>query len=156
MDENKQKEAVEFVKKQWEKVAQEVNQRLDKEALSNWVKDVDTRVQRNLFPQFPVDVIETKDAYIVRAQLLGASKDNVDVRVSGNRLRIVVTLAPDTAVLEEGSRFLRKEIGRQPLERVLRFNLNIDEKEVKASFEEGILELVLPVIPEDETKVTLD
>ncbi|MGL4522870.1 MAG: hypothetical protein ACRCWQ_10000, partial [Bacilli bacterium] len=99
MDEkNRQKEAVDYVKKQWNKVAKEVSARIDKDAIRDWVKDVDTKVQRNVFPQFPVDVAETDTTYIVRAQIGAATKENIEVSFSENRVRIEVKLIEDQSV----------------------------------------------------------
>ncbi|MGL4820356.1 MAG: Hsp20/alpha crystallin family protein [Bacilli bacterium] len=157
MDEkNKQKEAVEYVKKQWNKVAKEVSARIDKDAIRDWVKDVDTKVQRNMFPQFPVDVAETDVSYIVRAQIAAATKDHIEVSFSENKVRIAVNFLADQSVSGEEVRWVRKEIGRAPLERIIRFARTIDEKNARATFQNGILELVIPVISPSEHTIEVE
>lgn len=90
----------------------------------------------------PVNVLETPDAYIFRMDLPGVGKDQISVEVRGNRLII------------QGERALAEEAGITAYHSVeckagcfqRAFNLpglvNVDE--AKATYVDGVLEVVLP------------
>ena len=87
-----------------------------------------------------VDVYETEDAFVVRAELAGVRRDDLRVTVDGERLRI-------RGIREGGdSRALRlhqMEIASGPFERSLRIPADVDRDRVSAHLEDGLLTVTM-------------
>ncbi len=91
---------------------------------------------------FRADVKETNDAYIVQADLPGFKKEDITVDLENDYLTI---RAERQAAEEEkdGDRLIRSERHYGSFTR--RFYVNgINEEEVKASLEDGVLTIELP------------
>ena len=90
-----------------------------------------------------LDVIERDNEFIVRAEMPGIKKDEIEVSLENG----VLTLgAQTTSVTEEkdGERVIRQERRYGKYVRSLRIGKDIDEKKVKAAYKDGVLELTLP------------
>jgi HSP20 family molecular chaperone IbpA len=98
------------------------------EALGRTVDDVET-----LAP--PVDIYETKDEFIVVADLPGVSPENVSVKLSGDRLEVEGQQALPQELVGFGApvRFARSFVVPD----------SIDAAGVKATSEQGILTIRL-------------
>lgn len=87
-----------------------------------------------------IDVIERDEEVLVRAELPGVEKKDIDVAVSDASLTISATpRAPE----EEGE-YHCCEIGAAPFTRTVRLPVEVDSEKAKASFKDGLLELHLP------------
>ena len=86
----------------------------------------------------PIDLMDRKDELVALVSLPGRSKDMIDLRVTEDTLTISAK-----AVAREG-KYLRREIENQNLEREIKLPLEVKPEQVKASFNEGILEVHLP------------
>ena len=87
-----------------------------------------------------VDVFETEEAVIVRAELAGVRRGDLRVTVDGDLLRI--------RGLREGSgaaavRLHQMEIATGPFERCLRVPADVDRDRVTAHLEDGLLTVTL-------------
>lgn len=92
--------------------------------------------------QPPVDIVETEQAYEVRAELPGVQKDDVQLSVENN----VLTLT--------GERKLEKDVNKENYHRIERlygtfsrsFTLpsKVDAERVEAKYENGLLTVVIP------------
>ena len=90
----------------------------------------------------PVDIYETGDSLVLKAELPGINPDDVEIRVEDNTLYL------------KGERKFEKEVKEESLHRVERsygtfarsFVLpnTIDSDKVKAEYENGILTLTMP------------
>ena len=89
-----------------------------------------------------VDVIDREDEIVVRAELPGVDKDGLDVSLSDNLLTIRATTKHEKE--EEKGHFHRREISRGEFQRSIRLPANVEGDKAKASFKEGMLELVAP------------
>ena len=90
-----------------------------------------------------LDVIERDNEFIVRAEMPGIKKDEIEVSLENG----VLTLgAQTTSATEEkdGERVIRQERRYGKYVRSLRIGKDIDEKKVKAAYKDGVLELTLP------------
>lgn len=88
---------------------------------------------------FPVDVEDHGEEFLVSADLPGLRKQNLDISVRKDKLRIVADFGDDA----DGT-YHRKERGRGEVRRVIRLPERIDEKRVAASYDEdGILRITL-------------
>jgi HSP20 family protein len=91
---------------------------------------------------FKVDVIDRDTEVVVRAELPGVSKDELDVSLSGNVLTIRTHSRHETT--EEKGQYHRREISTGELQRTMRLPTEVDGDKTKATFKDGVLELIAP------------
>ncbi|MFW6238656.1 MAG: Hsp20/alpha crystallin family protein [Halanaerobiales bacterium] len=91
---------------------------------------------------FKTDIKETEEAYIIEAELAGMSKDDINIEVDEDNYLTI--MARNEEVHEEGDdSYIRRERSRGHYAR--RFYLeNVNEEEIEANYDNGILEVVLP------------
>ena len=89
----------------------------------------------------PVDVIETEDGVIVRADVPGVSPEQVGVHVRGDTLELH---APVNRPLPDNARVLLAEYGVGDWRRILRLSPAIDRERITARCASGVLEVRLP------------
>ena len=85
-----------------------------------------------------IDLLETDDELIALVALPGASKEIIDLRVTEDSLYVDAKANP-----REG-RYLRREINTMGMKRELKLPVEVKPEQVRASFKDGILEVVLP------------
>jgi HSP20 family protein len=92
----------------------------------------------------PVDIYETANRIVLKAEMPGLHRDDIGVEIAGN----ILTLHGEKRVEREV-----EEANYHRLERVFgtferRFSLpkNVDQQSVKASYKDGVLEVSLPKI----------
>jgi HSP20 family protein len=89
-----------------------------------------------------VDVIERDNEVVVKAELPGVDKKDLDVSVTSNTVTIKGTSSSEEK--EEKGDYYRCEISRGSYSRTLSLPADVDEEKTKAKFKDGILELTLP------------
>ena len=89
-----------------------------------------------------VDVIDRDDAVIVKAELPGVDKKDIDVSVTSNTVTIKGSTSHEEK--EEKGDYYRCEISRGSYSRTLSLPAEVDEEKTKAKIKDGILELTLP------------
>lgn len=89
-----------------------------------------------------VDLIERDDELIIKAELPGVDKKDLDVSVTSNTVSIKGTTSHEEK--EEKGDYYRCEISRGSYSRTLALPVEVDEAKVKATFKDGVLELTLP------------
>jgi len=103
----------------------------------------------DLFPA--MDVKEREGEYVVVADIPGAKKEDIDVTLENGILTISAETKSETEE-KEGERLLRRERRYGNYVRSLRLGTQIDEKNVKANYKDGVLELILPKAEEVKPK----
>lgn len=88
-----------------------------------------------------VDVIEKDDEIIVKAELPGVDKKDLDISVTNNTVTIKGTTSHEEK--EEKGDYYRCEISRGSYSRTLSLPAEVDEDKTKAKFKNGILNLTL-------------
>ena len=91
-----------------------------------------------------VDVIDRDNEVVVRAELPGVSKEDLEVSLSDNLLTIRTRTHHEET--EETGRYHRREITSGELERSVRLPADVEGDKTRASFKDGVLELVAPKI----------
>ncbi len=102
-----------------------------------------------------IDVIETDTELVVKAELPGVSKDDIDLTLHEDRL----LLSGGTRHEEEtsGEGYVRREIRSGTFRRSIPLPAAIDAERLEASFDNGVLTIRAPKIEEQErgTKVEI-
>jgi HSP20 family protein len=90
----------------------------------------------------PVDLWETKDAYHLRADLPGVTGNELEINATSDSISIGGEVKARTDVTEDG--WLRQERRVGKFQRAFTLPVAIDPTKVEATFENGVLQLVLP------------
>jgi HSP20 family protein len=89
-----------------------------------------------------IEISETENEVIVRADLPGFSKEEVSVNATENTLTIEAKRKEKKE--EKGERFYRIERKIGSLRRTVSLPVEIDAERAKAKMKDGVLEIVLP------------
>ncbi|WP_454767159.1 Hsp20/alpha crystallin family protein [Cupriavidus campinensis] len=92
---------------------------------------------------FKVDVTESDTSYTITADLPGAKKEDIDVSVDRGTVMISAKLEKHSEV-KEGDRVIRQERYSGSMQRAFTLDANIDMEKIDASFQDGVLRVVLP------------
>lgn len=90
----------------------------------------------------PVDLWETPEAYHLRADLPGLTADDIDINVTADSVQFSGELKGQTDVTTEG--WLRQERRTGKFQRGFSLPMQLDPNKVEATFDNGVLSLVLP------------
>lgn len=96
--------------------------------------------------QMRIDVSEKPDAYLVKADVPGVRKDDIHVRVDGNRVQIDVEVREENEK-REGEKVLRSERYYGSVSRAFSLAQDLDSARVQARYADGVLSLELPKKP---------
>ncbi len=100
---------------------------------------------------FPaIDVYDDGDKIVVKAELPGVNKDDIEIVVKDNELVIKGEKKKEEEVKEENYYYSERSFGR--FVRSIRLPVEIKADEVKARFKNGILEIELPKVEEARPK----
>jgi len=94
-------------------------------------------------PQIKLDVSEGDANYVVKAEVPGVRKEDIDVRIEGNQVTISAEVKKDKEEKKDG-RVLRSERHYGYASRSFSLACDVDEAKSGAKYENGILELTLP------------
>jgi len=92
---------------------------------------------------FPVDVAENDKAYVLRGDLPGVKKDDINITVDGDTVAITAEVKNEKEV-KNGERVLRTERQYGKVYRAFTLGQAVDEAAVQAKYADGVLELTLP------------
>ena len=137
--------------------------------LTHWERDMDRMMEdffgRRMRPWWPerwskteemevkpaiVDVFEEKDDIVVKAELPGIEKDNIQVNLTDHTLTIKGENKKEEEVKEEN--YYRAERSYGSFLRTLDLPRDVRADQVKASFKNGILEVRMPKTEEAKAK----
>ena len=97
-----------------------------------------------------VDISENKDNLVVKAELPGVDAKDVNVNISGNMLTIKGEKKQEKEEKDEQSHYIERRYGS--FQRSFQLPANIKTEKIDASFEKGILQVVLPKTEEAKKK----
>ena len=137
--------------------------------LGHWERDMDRMMEdffgRRMRPWWPdrwcrgeemdlkvptVDLFEEKDEVVVKAELPGIDKDNVEVKLSDHTLTIKGEKKKEEEVKEEN--YYRSERSYGSFLRTLELPKDVHADKVKATFKNGVLEVRMPKTEEAKAK----
>jgi HSP20 family protein len=91
-----------------------------------------------------VDVINRDEEIVVRAELPGVDKKDLDISLTEDTLTLKGSTQKETK--EEKGDYHRSEIVRGAFSRTLTLPSSVDANRAKAAFKDGVLELTLPKV----------
>lgn len=98
-----------------------------------------------------IDVSETDNEYLIRAEIPGVKKEDVNVSVQDGMLTINAESKYEDEEKKDG-RLIRQERRYGKYVRSMRLGKDVDSGEVKAEYKDGVLELRLPKAEEVKPK----
>lgn len=98
-----------------------------------------------------VDIVEHDNEYVVKAELPGVKKDDIDITIQDNVLTINAETKSETEE-KEGGRVIRQERQYGKFVRSMRLGAQVDASKVKAQYKDGVLTLTLPKAEEVRPK----
>jgi HSP20 family protein len=93
--------------------------------------------------QFRVDVSENDQAYVLRAEIPGVKKNDINVSIDGDTVAIGAEVKNEKDV-KNGERVLRSERHFGKVYRAFTLGQPVDEATASAKYNDGVLELTLP------------
>ncbi len=117
---------------------------------ANWLRPL-ARERRSLLSAFPaqfelkvpnIDVVDRDTEIVVRAEVPGVDKKDLDVSVNGRSLTIKGS--SESKSEEEKGDYYRCEISQGSFARTVRLPEEVDGARTKSTFKDGLLELRLP------------
>ena len=123
----------------------------------NWIDQFFNEFDRNfagsrVAPSFvpAVDVVEHADAYVLRAELPGLSRENITVEVKENHL--VLSGKKDATTRGEEGKYRYVEARHGAFSRSFELPRNVKADAVEASYRDGVLTLRIPKVEEARPK----
>lgn len=98
----------------------------------------------------PIDMYDTKDSIVVETVLPGADPKRVSVEIENGILTIKGSSERKTEV--DDKNYYRKEIRAGQVFRQVALPARLEETKAQASFENGILRVEIPKLPEAKAK----
>lgn len=96
-----------------------------------------------------VDILESDSDLIVRAEIPGVKRDDIDVQVTSESLTIRGERKFDE---ESKDKYLRVERAYGPFSRSFSIGVPVQADKVKATYRDGVLEIVVPKAEEVKPK----
>ena len=94
----------------------------------------------------PVNIKETKDAYVLEVVAPGWNKN--DIKVSLDDKILSISAEKKNEVIDENSSYVRREYTSRSFKRSFTVDEKIDASNIQAKYENGVLTLNLPKMPE--------
>ncbi|MDP3065862.1 MAG: Hsp20/alpha crystallin family protein [Methanobacteriaceae archaeon] len=106
-------------------------------------------------PQKPLaDIIETNDSLIIKIDLPGVTKEDVDIGIAGETIDIMVKFEEESE--EEDINYIQKERSYGETKRTLKLPSEIKVKEASANFKNSVLTIKLPKIEKKVHKIDIN
>ncbi|WP_311482145.1 Hsp20/alpha crystallin family protein [uncultured Anaerococcus sp.] len=111
-------------------------------------------METNVFESsFKLDVAEDDDKFLVEAEMPGIEKDSIDIDF--DRGQLTLTVNSQTENTDEKKNYIHKERKSTRMTRSMYFG-DIDEENINAKLENGILEIEIPKRKEEKTNKKIE
>lgn len=98
-----------------------------------------------------IDVTKAEDAYTVKAEIPGVSKDDIQVSIDGNEVTISGEIKKESEE-KKGEEVLRSERYYGKVSRSFTLPHDVNEAKVVAKYSDGVLKLALPMKSKSASK----
>jgi HSP20 family protein len=101
---------------------------------------------RTPFPHmsFPLHFSENDREYVIKAELAGIKKEQIQVDVLSNTLTITVKHQEEFVEEDDRKHFFRKKQSHSQASRTVTLPFAINERAIKATFDNGLLKIKIP------------
>ena len=100
------------------------------------------------------DIYEKDNKYFIEMEVPGFNKEDIDISLIEGYLTVKAEKKMSNEEKDENKKYLRKERNYIKTERS--FNLgNIDEENIDASFENGVLKIEIPKVEENKRTIEI-
>ena len=96
-------------------------------------------------PAMPIDIVEAPTVYTARVEIPGLKKEDIAVSIDGNTVTITAEAVRENVV--DNEKLLRNERYFGSLYRMFTLPVEVDPAKAEASYDAGVLTLVLPKAP---------
>jgi len=97
-----------------------------------------------------VDIYREGDNFILKSELPGLGKDDIEITVQDNMVTLKGTKKEEKEIKDEHYYHSERSFGA--FERSFELPSTVDRSKIKASFKDGVLEVTLPVAEEAKPK----
>ena len=112
-----------------------------REAVSRLMDGSVVNPERGL-PAMPVDVLETNEALVLKAQIPGTNKEQLEIHYEKDVLTVKAEIPAEEK--PENGRFLLRERSAGTVSRTFRLPFPVDADQAQAEYQNGLLVLTLP------------
>ncbi|MED1613241.1 Hsp20/alpha crystallin family protein [Bacillus paranthracis] len=125
--------------------------------LRNVIADLNHFFQKgNRLLTFPVDLYEVGEELVVTAELPGIQKEQIQIEIQNGYLKVSVK----EEILEEEEQtshnYYRRERSISEASRLIKLPYSINKKAAKASYQNGVLEIRAPKLPQQHDILSID
>ncbi|PEX91554.1 MULTISPECIES: Hsp20/alpha crystallin family protein [Bacillus cereus group] len=126
--------------------------------LRNVIADLNHFFQKgNRLLTFPVDLYEVGEELVVTAELPGIQKEQIQIEIQNEYLKVSVK----EEILEEteeqtSHNYYRRERSISEASRIIKLPYSINKKATKASYQNGVLEIRAPKLPQQHDILSID
>lgn len=99
---------------------------------------------------FDVDIYEDADNVVIKAEIPGVNKEDISVTLTDDTVTISGKKTEEKKVEKEN--YYRKEIRSGSFSRSFTLPCAVDKEKVKATYKDGVLEVVLPKCEKEKAK----
>lgn len=92
----------------------------------------------------PVDVSETADKYVLKAEMPGMNADDIEITVADNQVTLKGRRSASSE--EKGTNYIRSERRFGSFSRSFSLGVPVDSSKVEATYKNGVLEVELPKV----------
>jgi HSP20 family protein len=93
---------------------------------------------------FRLDILDRDKEFLVRGELPGVEKDDIEVTIAGDRL--MIEAEREFEEVDEKEEFYRHELGYGKLTRTVALPEEVDAENIQAELKDGLLTITLPKI----------
>ena len=107
---------------------------------------------------FPVDLYEVGDELVVTAELPGIQKEQIQIEIQSEYLKVSVKedILEETEEEQTSHNYYRRERSISEASRIIKLPYLINKKAAKASYQNGVLEIRAPKLPQQHDILSID
>ena len=98
----------------------------------------------------PVDIYDSQDELVIQMEVPGVNRDEIDIEFSGSALIVKGERLPSFG--KGQAEYHRIERQHGPFKRVIELPMPVDTDKIKATYNFGVLSIVLPIHSDSKAK----
>ncbi|MED2717237.1 Hsp20/alpha crystallin family protein, partial [Bacillus thuringiensis] len=123
----------------------------------NVIADLNHFFQKgNRLLTFPVDLYEVGEELVVTAELPGIQKEQIQIEIQSEYLKVSVKEEILEEEEETSHNYYRRERSISEASRLIKLPYSINKKAAKASYQNGVLEIRAPKLPQQHDILSID